>query len=72
MSSVVIAARPVLAGRPTLEQIQAFHAAQIDFRSQASKDAIYLVSIGIGAFLSSYTFMLIVRLCRIFKKGKVS
>jgi len=69
---LVFAARPVLAGHPTLEQIQAFHAAQADFRSQASKDALYLVFIGISAFLSNYAFMLIVRLCRIVRKRRVS
>jgi hypothetical protein len=68
---LVFAARPVLAGHPTPEEIQAFHATQADFRSQASKDSLYLVCIGIGAFLSSYAFMLIVRLQN-FRKRRVS
>jgi hypothetical protein len=54
-------AQPVIAGHATPEQIQSFHEVQADFRSQASEDALYLVIIGIGAFVSTYAFMLIVR-----------
>lgn len=55
-------AQPVLAGNATQDQLRAFHKVRDDFRSDASKDALYLVVVGIGAFVSTYVFMLIVRI----------
>lgn len=53
-------AAPIQAGNPTPEQQAAFNIAKNHFRSQASNDALYLVYIGIGAFVLSYFFMSVV------------
>lgn len=41
------------------EVIQAFEAARAHFRTEAAKDASYLVYIGIGMFFTTYGYMLI-------------
>lgn len=55
-------AQAINAGNPTAEQLAAFHAAQADFRHESSLDALYLVIIGVGTFVMTYVYMIIVSL----------
>ena len=48
-------------GNATPDQIQAFQRSRDDFRSQAADDSLYLAIVGLGVFVMTYTFMLIVR-----------